>query len=130
MKKSQIKTIIRTIVKEVLEPHRFNEYSDQQTRMKTMKSRPEAALKLVYMWIKNGNIDYKEFESLMNDWADSGDTSQYGMSENAWQQDFDREEQDRMKNWKAEMGGNVSIQEEHAYKYGYRDGYNARGEGY
>jgi hypothetical protein len=33
--------------------------------MQSIESRPNDALKLIFMWIKQGKVDYKEFENLV-----------------------------------------------------------------
>ena len=56
----------------------LKEYSDSEKRTKALQSRPDDALKLIFMWVKQGTIDYREFEKIVNEWADS--TDNLGMS--------------------------------------------------
>lgn len=51
------------------------------------------------------------------------------IKENQWEADFEKEETERFNKWKSTMG-QVSYREEHSYRYGFRDGYNAASEGY
>jgi hypothetical protein len=43
----------------------LKEYNDPDSRFKVIKSRPDDALKLLFIWVKKGHIDYKEFEELL-----------------------------------------------------------------
>lgn len=58
----------------------LQEYSDPETRMKALLGRPDDALKLIFMWVKQGTINLKEFEELVIKWAEKTDSSQFGAS--------------------------------------------------
>ena len=52
----------------------LKEYSDPESRAKAIQSRPEDALKLIFVFVKKGQMDFKEFEALISEYADSADS--------------------------------------------------------
>jgi len=58
----------------------INEYSDSDTRRKAVISRPDDSLKLIYAWVKQGSINFQEFEELVVLWAEKTDQSTFGAS--------------------------------------------------
>jgi hypothetical protein len=90
MKKSTLKKLIRAVIQEnvgyshgniggppesktrdpltdpLMTGKPINEYSDSDTRRKAVEGRPDDALKLIYAWVKQGAIDYREFVNLLS----------------------------------------------------------------
>lgn len=58
----------------------LKEYGNPDDRLKAIQKRPGDALKLLFIWVKNGQVDFNEFQELASVWADSTDSHNFGAS--------------------------------------------------
>jgi hypothetical protein len=49
----------------------LREYNDPDSRKMAIQSRPKDAVKLIFVFVKSGQVDYREFENLIDDYVES-----------------------------------------------------------
>lgn len=51
----------------------LKEYNDPESRAKAIQSRPQDALKLIFIFVKKGQMDFKEFSERLSEYMEDSD---------------------------------------------------------